>query len=217
MTQRVRALLYGSCVSRDAFQHLGGGYELLQYVARQSLISAMSPAAVLPAQPSLVSPFQERMVRDDVASTAPSVLLDRADASTFSFSTRRRASRGGGRAPVSQWYDPERGSAALPGIISRSLHQRGHKVDVVTGVPNYPTGSVYSGYSVRPYRRENIQNVTVHRAPLYPSHDSNPIKRATNYLSFAVAASAVATAALRDVDSVLVHSTPPPLRFPRSR
>ncbi|WP_418606724.1 DUF6270 domain-containing protein [Georgenia sp. SUBG003] len=79
MTQRVRALLYGSCVSRDAFQHLGGGYELLQYVARQSLISAMSPAAVLPAQPSLVSPFQERMVRDDVASTAPSVLLDRAD------------------------------------------------------------------------------------------------------------------------------------------
>ncbi|WP_418607360.1 glycosyltransferase family 4 protein [Georgenia sp. SUBG003] len=115
---------------------------------------------------------------------------------------------------VSQWYDPERGSAALPGIISRSLHQRGHKVDVVTGVPNYPTGSVYSGYSVRPYRRENIQNVTVHRAPLYPSHDSNPIKRATNYLSFAVAASAVATAALRDVDSVLVHSTPATAALP---
>lgn len=115
---------------------------------------------------------------------------------------------------VTQWYDPERGSAAQPGIISRSLARRGHRVDVVTGFPNYPTGTVYPGYRVRPYQRERIGPVTVHRAPLYPSHDTNPVRRAANYLSFATAASVTATAVLGDVDAVLVHSTPATAAIP---
>lgn len=115
---------------------------------------------------------------------------------------------------ITQWYDPERGSAAQPGVISRSLQRRGHVVDVLTGFPNYPTGVVYPGYKVRPYAQEEISGITVHRAPLYPSHDTNAARRAANYLSFAASASAIALAKLGSVDAALVHSTPATTAIP---
>jgi glycosyltransferase involved in cell wall biosynthesis len=109
---------------------------------------------------------------------------------------------------VSQWYDPELGSAALPGIISRSLARQGHEVEVLTGFPNYPQGQLYPGYRLKPYQRELIDGVTVHRAPLFPSHDTRALTRVANYLSFSAGSSAVGVARLAGVDAVLVHGTP---------
>lgn len=117
-------------------------------------------------------------------------------------------------AMISQWYDPEKGSAIMPGTIARALRARGNDVQVVTGFPNYPDGVLYPGYRLRPYKREVLQDVTVHRAPLYVSHDANPRKRAANYLSFAASASVVALSRLRDVDATLVHSTPATVAIP---
>jgi colanic acid biosynthesis glycosyl transferase WcaI len=115
---------------------------------------------------------------------------------------------------ISQWYDPERGSAIMSGTIARALQERGNEVQVVTGFPNYPEGQLYPGYRVRPYRREELQGVTVHRAPLYVSHDSDPRRRATNYLSYAASASAIAVTRIGKVDATLVHSTPATAAIP---
>ncbi|PZS25948.1 MAG: glycosyltransferase WbuB [Pseudonocardiales bacterium] len=115
---------------------------------------------------------------------------------------------------VTQWYDPETASAVVPGIIARSLHDRGHEIDVLTGIPNFPSGNVHSNYHIRPYQRETLQGITVHRAPLYPSHDPRALKRVANYLSFATSASAVGLRALRDVDALLVYSTPATVALP---
>lgn len=115
---------------------------------------------------------------------------------------------------ISQWYDPERGAAAVPGVIARSLLRRGHEVDVVTGFPNYPGGAIYPGYSIRPYRRDFINGATVHRVPYYPSHDSSTLRRAVSYSSFAAGATAVACATLSRTDSVYVHSTPATVALP---
>ena len=109
---------------------------------------------------------------------------------------------------VSHWYDPEGGAAAGPGTIARALNDRGHDVDVVTGFPTYPAGRVFDGYRQRPYQREVLEGVTVHRGPIFPSHDTRTARRAANYLSFAVSGSAVALSALRDADVVFVYSTP---------
>ena len=108
---------------------------------------------------------------------------------------------------VSQWYDPEVG-AVVPGTIARALRSHGHQVDVLTGVPNYPTGRIYPGYRLRHYQREVLGGVTVHRAPLYASHDAHPGRRAANFLTFASAASVVGLRALRHVDATLVYSAP---------
>ncbi len=115
---------------------------------------------------------------------------------------------------VSQWYDPEGSSAALPGVISRSLLQRGHEVHVLTGFPNYPTGKIFPGYQVKPYSREVIRGVTVHRAPIYASHDGRASRRAANYLTFAAGAVAVGLTRLPRPDAVLVHGTPATAALP---
>lgn len=58
-------LLYGSCVSRDTYELVKNERDLLGYVARQSLISAMSVPAAAPTLDALESPFQRRMVTED--------------------------------------------------------------------------------------------------------------------------------------------------------
>lgn len=115
---------------------------------------------------------------------------------------------------ISQWYDPERGSAAQSGVIARSLVEQGHEVDVVTGFPNYPTGKVYDGYSLKLYQQEVQSGVRVHRGPLYPSHDANAVRRSLNYASFALGATGVAVRQLREVDVCLVHATPATAAIP---
>lgn len=63
-----KIFLYGGCVIRDASQMIDHDVETSGYVARQSLISAISPPAILPAA-NLESPFQSRMVDGDVNSS----------------------------------------------------------------------------------------------------------------------------------------------------
>lgn len=108
---------------------------------------------------------------------------------------------------ISQWYDPEEGSPAVAGAIARSLLALGHEVHVLTGFPNYPTGTVYPGYRIRWYQYENRAGVHVHRVPLIPSHDRSALRRAVSYLSYAVSAS-TRWGLLRRMDAWLVYSTP---------
>lgn len=109
---------------------------------------------------------------------------------------------------VSQWYAPEAGDGGVPRGIATALRDRGHNVEVLTGLPNYPDGKLYPGYRIRPYQREERDELTIHRAPLYFSHDTNARRRATNYLSFAAASTAVGLARIPRVDVSLVYSSP---------
>ena len=87
---------------------------------------------------------------------------------------------------LTQWFDPE---PAFKGAqFARALADRGHEVEVATGFPNYPGGKLYSGFRVRPCRRETIAGLTVHRLALYPSHDRSSLGRIANYLSFFLSA-----------------------------
>ena len=115
---------------------------------------------------------------------------------------------------ISHWFDPEGGAAAGPGTIARALRDRDHDVHVVTGFPTYPAGRVFDGYRIRPYQREALEGVTVHRSAIYPSHDTRAAHRAANYLSFAASGSAVAARVLRDVDVAFVYSTPATVAIP---
>jgi len=109
---------------------------------------------------------------------------------------------------VTQWFDPEGGSAAIPGTIARALQRRGHVVSVVTGFPNYPTGRLPDGYRIRLVQREEVGGVRVTRVPLYPSHDRSPIRRAFNFLTFMLSASTLGAVVARRQEVALVYSTP---------
>lgn len=114
---------------------------------------------------------------------------------------------------VTQWFPPE--PATVPAGIATGLAGRGHQVEVLTGFPNYPTGRLAPGYRVRPYQREEYApGVTVHRAPLYPSHDTSAVRRMANYASFAAAAAAVALARIPASDVWLSYSSPATAALP---
>ena len=66
--------IYGSCVARDTAADLGDGWRILQYTARQSMLSAANGASEVAGAVVLDSPFQRRMVEADIAGDALEVL-----------------------------------------------------------------------------------------------------------------------------------------------
>lgn len=109
---------------------------------------------------------------------------------------------------ITQWFDPERGSAAQAGNIARSLTRQGLEVSTLTGFPNYPEGIIYPGYRLRPHMAEHRDGMRVDRVPLIPTHRPTTISRFANYGSFAASASIAAPFVLGGVDAALVHMTP---------
>jgi glycosyltransferase involved in cell wall biosynthesis len=87
---------------------------------------------------------------------------------------------------LSQYFPPEIGAPQLRlAAIVRELKQLGHEVEVVTALPNYPTGRIFPRYRGRLYLRENRDGILIHRVWLYPAMGAG-IKRFLNYLSFTV-------------------------------
>lgn len=82
---------------------------------------------------------------------------------------------------VSQYFWPE--NFRINAIV-QSLVERGVKVDVLTGKPNYPDGIITSGYRFWGCQREQWKGATVHRIPLLPRGRNSHLKLFLNYLSF---------------------------------
>ncbi|MDR1186655.1 MAG: DUF6270 domain-containing protein [Bifidobacteriaceae bacterium] len=78
----LRVLIYGSCVSRDVFEFFepADGIELVEYVARSSMISAMSKRPFEGVDVDAIqSAFRRRMVGWDLGSTKVKDLIAEAD------------------------------------------------------------------------------------------------------------------------------------------
>jgi len=85
---------------------------------------------------------------------------------------------------LSQYYEPE--PVPKPADLAHALVERGHRVCVITGVPNYPLGRVYPGYHLRLISREEVGGVQVIRTFVFPYHGKSALRRVVNYLSFVV-------------------------------
>jgi|WetSurMetagenome_2_1015567.scaffolds.fasta_scaffold34383_2 colanic acid biosynthesis glycosyl transferase WcaI len=105
---------------------------------------------------------------------------------------------------LSQWFQPESFFKGLP--FAKALRERGHNVEVLTGFPNYPGGKLYPGYRVRLYQREIMDGITVHRIPLYPSHDKSTFHRTLNYISFSLSAFLLGPWLIRKPDVIYVYN-----------
>lgn len=104
---------------------------------------------------------------------------------------------------VSQWFDPE---PTIKGMaLMRELSARGHKVEVLTSFPNYPEGKVYPGYKLKLYQKEVIDEITIHRVALYPSHTSSALKRMMTYLSLAIAMSTIGLITVKKADVCYIY------------
>lgn len=92
--------------------------------------------------------------------------------------------------------------------ICEELVRRGHIVDLVTDVPNYPMGEIYPGYERR-RRREEIHNgVHIIRSFTIP-RKHNAFFRLLNYYSYAVSSSLLIKKFPDDYDVVFTNQTSP--------
>lgn len=115
---------------------------------------------------------------------------------------------------LSQWFDPEPGPAALPGVLARELQRRGHSIQVLTGFPNYPTGKITAGYRQRRKTDEIVDGVSIRRVALYPNHSGSAPGRLANYGSFAGSAVVSGVSALKGVDALWVYNSPITVSLP---
>jgi glycosyltransferase involved in cell wall biosynthesis len=108
---------------------------------------------------------------------------------------------------VSQYFWPE---SFRVNDLAVGLSERGHDVTVLTGEPNYESGSFADGYSAFSPRSERYHNVDVERFPLISRGSETGFRLAANYLSFALTASLFAPVRLRrPIDVVLVYQMSP--------
>lgn len=81
---------------------------------------------------------------------------------------------------ISQYFYPEQ--FRINDIASEFV-KRGYKVSVLTGIPNYPEGRFYKGYSWFTKRKEEYNGINIIRIPLI-ARGKSTIGLAANYLSF---------------------------------
>jgi len=113
---------------------------------------------------------------------------------------------------LSQHFWPE--SFRINDVVA-DLVRVGCEVEVLTGQPNYPEGSIYAGYTALSAGREAYRSgIVVHRVPLVPRGGGRAVRLAANYLSFICAASLLGPWLLRGrrFDAVFVYGTSPILQ-----
>ena len=93
---------------------------------------------------------------------------------------------------VSQYFPPEIGApAARVSELSRAWSEQGHRIHVLTGFPNHPTGEIHPDFKKRFRRltsRERFGQVDVTRTWLWPLPNRKPLERILNYTSFCLSA-----------------------------
>jgi len=81
---------------------------------------------------------------------------------------------------------------------------------VLTGLPNYPEGRIYSGYSIWRRRDEEYRGAKVTRCALIPRGRGGGVRLFINYLSFAVSACVAALSRIKGkYDVVFVYEVSP--------
>jgi glycosyltransferase involved in cell wall biosynthesis len=94
--------------------------------------------------------------------------------------------------------------------IAFELPNYGHKVDVLTGIPNYPEGRFYKGYGWFRKKKEKVNGVSITHVLLLP-RGKGKVGLALNYLSFCFFASirAFFVALINRYDCIIVQQTSP--------
>ena len=109
---------------------------------------------------------------------------------------------------VTQYFWPEQFRVNDLALL---LKDRGHEVTILTGMPNYPVGTMFDGYSWWGKRRDEFKGIRIFRAPIFLRRQGLGWQLALNYLSFVISSSLLGPWVLRNlsVDLVFVFAPSP--------
>ena len=106
-------------------------------------------------------------------------------------------------------FDPEH--FKINEVVNWLLNSGAH-VHVITGLPNYPEGKIYSGYGIFKKSYEKKQKLTVRRLPLITRGRASKFRLSINYLSYFISTifyTIYLILSKQKFDKVLVHHTSP--------
>ncbi|ADV68594.1 glycosyltransferase family 4 protein [Deinococcus maricopensis] len=108
---------------------------------------------------------------------------------------------------VTQYFWPE--NFRINDLVE-GLHQRGHRITVLTGHPNYPSGRFTHGYTGRQVVEEQFGGIRVLRVPMLARGQGSGARLMLNYLSFALSGSVLGARLARDrYDAIFVYEPSP--------
>lgn len=109
---------------------------------------------------------------------------------------------------LTQYYPPEIGAPQRRlSQLADGLVARGHEVIVLTAMPNYPTGKIFTEYAGW-MREEKMGGARVLRAFIFATQSAGLVKRLANYFSFVFSALVVGLVQLPSCDYLLTESPP---------
>ena len=95
--------------------------------------------------------------------------------------------------------------------LALGLFEKGHKVTVLTGIPNYPEGHFFLGYGFFKNIQQNYNGIRVIRVPLLPRGHGGAFHLALNYISFAFCASLLGPFYCREKFDLIFVFEPSPI------
>ena len=88
--------------------------------------------------------------------------------------------------------------------------RKGHKILVLTGIPDYPSGNYFDGYGIIKKNREKYKGIDIYRAPLIPRGSGSNFRLALNYITYIIGAGFISLFLLRKkLDMIFVFETSP--------
>jgi glycosyltransferase involved in cell wall biosynthesis len=115
---------------------------------------------------------------------------------------------------VSQYFPPETGAPQARWFdLARRFVQRGHDVQVLTALPNYPGPEIQPAYVGRQNTIELMDGIRVARVAVQPPKDRRFLSRLRCYFSFAVNARLHGPRLLQPADVLLMESPPLTVAF----
>ena len=82
---------------------------------------------------------------------------------------------------LSQYFWPENFRV---NDIAKNLIDKGHEVEILTALPNYPDGKVYDKFKRNPKKFNKFYKAKIHRVPIFQRQKGNKVQLFLNYLSF---------------------------------
>ncbi|MCE2463944.1 MAG: glycosyltransferase [Dehalococcoidia bacterium] len=111
---------------------------------------------------------------------------------------------------LTQFYPPEVGATqSRMHHFARHLAEKGHRVTVVTELPNHPKGIIFPGYGGRPFRRTREDGLDVIRLWVYTSPRKSPLRRILFYFTYMINAVIACLLLARGRYDVIFATSPP--------
>lgn len=108
---------------------------------------------------------------------------------------------------ITQYFWPE--TFKINDVVQEMV-KRGHKVTILTGIPNYPDGFIFEDYKNNPNKYSNYDGADIIRIPMIP-RGKGKLNLLMNYISFAFNAVIVGFIKLKKMnfDAIFVYEPSP--------